>query len=173
MNEVFEILKYILPSLVMLILTYLLIKLFLEGDLRKKMLEIRSARKDIATPLRLQAYERMALFLERIRLTGLVMRINKPGYSADQMRNALLSSIREEFDHNLSQQIYISSQAWERIKNAKESAIKQVNTEAANLSDASSGNDLATAILERSMNKDKNPVDQALGFLKQEARELF
>lgn len=127
MNEVFEILKYILPMLIMGGIFYFLIeKFFAEETIRRK-IELQLKDKELLTPQRMQAYERMALFLERIRPTNLVRRIEMPA-DADTYEYVLFNSIQEEFDHNLSQQIYIDPETWSVIfsaKNATQNFIKQ------------------------------------------------
>jgi len=88
------------------------------------------------------------------------------------MQTMLILAIREEFEHNLSQQVYISSQAWEMIKSSKENMVKLINTAAANLSDKASGTDLSQKIFELSLS-DKLLVRSALEFLKNEIRLVF
>jgi hypothetical protein len=93
--------------------------------------------------------------------------------SAKLLQAELLKAIRTEYEHNLSQQVYVSPGAWELIKNAKEETIKLVNTAAINVSDEASGVDLGKLILEVSMNIEKMPTQVALDYVKQEARQLF
>ena len=117
MIELLEILKYVLPSLVVLAAAYYLLKLFLDNEQNKRLSDIKMAGYKIITPIRLQAYERLVLFIERISPESLVMRVHKPELSAMQMQTNLIQTIREEFEHNLSQQVYVSSQAWELVRN--------------------------------------------------------
>jgi hypothetical protein len=172
MNDFLEILKYILPSLVVFAAAYYLIKLFLDNEQKKRATDIKMAGYKIITPIRLQAYERLVLFLERISPESLLMRIHKPELTGLQMQTMLILAIREEFEHNLSQQVYISSQAWDMIKNAKEDMVKLINTAAANLSDKASGTDLSQKIFELSLSG-KPLVKSALEFLKNEIRLVF
>ena len=133
MNEILEILKYVLPSLVVLGTAYCMLKLFFENENRKRMADIKMAGSNVIAPIRLQAYERLALFLERISPESLIMRVHKPEFSALQLQTMLILNIRDEFEHNLSQQVYVSSQAWELLRSAKEDMIKLVNTAATKL----------------------------------------
>ena len=82
MEEFLDILKYILPSLVVLAATLLVIKKFMDAEQRKHMYEIRKENQKVVTPLRLQAYERIVLLMERISPENLVLRVHKPGMSA-------------------------------------------------------------------------------------------
>lgn len=173
MTEFLEILKYILPSLVVVGLVYFLIKAFLDENNRKDSLEINKKSKEIITPIRLQAYERIILLLERISPSSLVVRVNKPGLSGDQLRGLLIRSVREEYDHNVSQQLYISMQAWELVKNAKEDVIRLVNTASAKLPDKASASDLAQKVIELYMESKSKSIDQAMEYVKKEAAGLF
>ena len=95
----------------------------LEADLQRRAMENTKTVKGVVVPLRLQAYERMALFLERIEPNQLVLRIHNPGLSVPEEQNLLLTAIRSEFEHNLSQQIYISNEVWNQIYLAKEDTV--------------------------------------------------
>ncbi len=173
MSEFLEILKYILPSLVVLALAYLLIKAFLENEIKKQVLEIKRASSRVITPIQLQAYERLILFLERIQPSGLIMRVSKANQSKDQLRNAMISNIRDEFEHNLSQQVYISSKAWELVKNAKENVISTVNAAASKSKDDAPGTEFAGLVIEIWSSQKQDPVNRAIEFLKEEIREKF
>ena len=117
--EILEILKYIVPALIVFITSYLLIKMMVKNDGDRRNKEIILQNQKTITPLRLQAYERAVLFLERISLESLILRVNKQGMTSKQLQSEILSAIRAEFEHNLSQQIYMGPQVWEVIKNAR------------------------------------------------------
>jgi hypothetical protein len=173
MKELLEILKYILPSVIVFFTAYYLVKKFLEEEEKKRRQEYLLKNKEQVIPLKLQAYERLTLFLERISPENLVMRVNKPGMTARQLQSELLSTIRAEFEHNLAQQIYISPKAWEMIKAARTNTIKSINIAADNLDGNSPAIDLGKAILEDLMEQDKAQTSDALIFLKKEIGELF
>jgi hypothetical protein len=173
MEQLWEIAKYILPALVVLATAYLLIEKFLENERHHRNMVFKRESQGLTTPVRLQAYERLTIFLERISTGNLVSRTHKSGMSAKLLQAELLKAIRTEYEHNLSQQVYVSPGAWELIKNAKEETIKLVNTAAINVSDEASGVDLGKLILEVSMSVDKMPTQVAIDYLKQEARQLF
>ncbi len=173
MKEVLEVLKYILPSLVVLFTAYYLVKKFLNEEDSKRKQELLLKSREQIIPLRLQAYERLTLFLERISPENLVMRINKPGMTARQLQTELLAAIRAEFEHNLAQQIYISQKAWEMIKTARTNTIKSINIAAESMDEKSPAIDLSKSILEDLMEQDKSQTSDALNFLKKEIGELF
>jgi hypothetical protein len=127
----------------------------------------------IILPLRLQAYERFVLFLERIHPSNLVMRLNSPDITALQLQSLLVRTIREEFEYNLSQQLYISSNSWELIKNAKEETIAMINQASAKFGEGTHSSELVREIFESAVTKGKLPVDLAIDEIKKELQRLF
>ena len=101
MDNAFEIVKMILPAGIVFLTTYYLVKNFLDHESRKRVIDVKLANQALITPIRLQAYERVILFLERINPNSMVMRLNKTG-SAANFQGELLKTIRSEFEHNLS-----------------------------------------------------------------------
>jgi hypothetical protein len=173
MEDFLDILKYILPSGVVFATAYFLIKAFLDNENRKKMLELKMNNQAVSIPIRLQAYERIILLLERISPGSLVIRVTQPGMTAFQLQTALIQNVRDEFEHNLAQQIYLSSPAWELSKNAKEETIKLINIAASKLNESASAIDLGSVIFELSAQTDKLPVTAAIEYIKKEVRQLF
>lgn len=171
--EILEILKYTLPSLIVFLTAYLIIRKFIDNEIKKRAFDLASMNNDLITPVRLQAYERLALFLERISPEFLIMRTNQPGMTAKQLQTELLVVIRTEFEHNLSQQIYVSQKTWEIIKNCRGNLLKIINTSAAVVSPDSPSINLSKAILEKIMDMDQSPTDEALAYLKKEIQTNF
>lgn len=173
MEDLLDILKYILPSLVVFGTAFFILRAFLQNGTHKKLLELKLTNQNVISPIRLQAYERVTLLLERISPSSLILRIAEPGMTASQLQTALIQNIRDEFEHNLSQQIYISSQAWDLTRNAKEEMIKLVNLAASRLNDNASATDLGSVILELSMTQNKLPLNTAIDYIKKEVRQLY
>jgi len=173
MGALLEVLKYVLPSLVVFATAYLLIKSFFDEQLKRKELEIKAIQKKDLGPLKLQAYERIVLFLERISPHSLIPRINQTGMNASMLQSQLLASIRTEFEHNLSQQIYVSKEAWIVTKNAKENIVKIINSSKDQVDKEASAFELSKVILERMMQISSSPTDQAIDFLKKEVDSYF
>lgn len=173
MNDILEILKYVLPALVVMATSYYLLRIFLANEQLKRNTDIKMAGYKIITPIRLQAYERLVLFLERISPESLVMRVHKSDFTVAQLQTTLLQNVREEFEHNLSQQVYVSSQAWELIRTAREEIIKLINTAAAKLNENATATDLSQKIFELSLSENKPVTKSALEFLKNEIRQVF
>ena len=126
----------------------------------------------VVTPIRLQAYERMALFLERISPNSLVIRTFHPGMDIKALQIAMTKSIRDEWEHNLSQQVYLTTESWNRIREAKEEMINLINGSAVKLPADADPTSLAGAIFE-SCAKSKVPTDEAIEFMKKEIQERF
>ncbi|MCF8297375.1 MAG: hypothetical protein K9J13_07540 [Saprospiraceae bacterium] len=184
MKDIAELLKYLTPSIVVLVTAYLIIRNFLkneekrrteeiESENKKRLLEYKFNNQKLITPLRLQAYERIILLLERISPLSMLLRENIPGVTVHQMHNRLLKTIREEFEHNLSQQLYISQQAWKLVKNAKEEITQLVNTASHKLDEKATSVDLNNKIIELTVEKGKLQTEIALEFLKKEIQEIF
>ena len=124
-------------------------------------------------PIRLQAYERICLFLERISPNNLVVRLNDASLSASQFQQVLITEIRQEFNHNLSQQVYLSDEAWGMVKNAMEDIVSVVNIAAQQLQSDDKGVELAKKIFELMMEKNNDPIAIALKRVKDEIRASF
>jgi len=101
METLFEILKYILPALLVVITASLIIRSLVQRELNLKKLELRNGLGKDIIPIRLQAFERMSLFLERIQFNNLIPRVREPGMSTGDLHRTLIESIRQEWEHNL------------------------------------------------------------------------
>jgi hypothetical protein len=121
-------------------------------------------------PVRLQAYERMVLFLERIAINSLVVRVAPKGQDKSNYENLLIKQIENEFEHNLSQQIYMSDECWNIIKAAKNATIQIIRS--AGMSESDSADKLREDILNQGMEK-QSPSNTALSFIKKEVGELW
>jgi hypothetical protein len=127
-----------------------------------------------ATPLRLQAYERLVLLTERVGLPQLISRLNQSGISAVEMKTILTENIRQEFEYNSSQQLYVSPLSWEAVKNLKEQNIMFINQVAASLPLDASGADLNKKILELVMSQPDGLLHELVGqTLNKEAKKLM
>ena len=172
MDKLFQIALAILPSGVVFLTTYYLVKKFLEHESRKKYMDLKLANQSLIVPIRLQAYERIVLFLERINPNSMVMRLNK-NTSAFIFQGEILKTIRSEFEHNLSQQIYMSSEAWQAVIKAKEETIKIINVASTKVSNDTNGLELAQAILQVCAQLTEIPTKTAVDLIKKEIGKEF
>jgi hypothetical protein len=167
------IIGYSLPVLITGVIVFFIVKMFLDREAGNRQSEIDQESKKQILPVRLQAYERIILFLERISPENLILRVSKPGMSAFKLQTELIGTIRLEFEHNLSQQLYISSTGWDLVKTAKEDLIRTINTAASQLGQDADSAQLAGKIFEMTGNKKNNQINIALEHLKDEVRKLF
>jgi hypothetical protein len=153
---------------------YLVIRAFIRRDQELRVLEIRASVGRETRMLRLQAYERMALLLERISPASVISRVLGPDMVNHELQLAMIRDIRSEFEHNLTQQLYISSDAWNLIVSAKDEIIKAIGLIASHMPADTAGPQVARVILE-SIDKSGQmlPNHTALEYLKNEARELM
>jgi hypothetical protein len=173
-SAVLEILKYTIPGLVVFIAVYATLNSYLASENKRKNMEIRSMYFRESLPIRLQAYERMTLFLERISPTNLISRINKPEMTARELHLSMLQNIKLEYEHNLSQQLYLPPDTWMMIVQVKEEIIGIINRVAFDVPPMATGKDLSRALLEYFINsEDALPTQKALNTLKQEVSKIF
>ncbi len=173
MTVLLEIIKFTLPAAIMLVAVYLVIQRFFQQEALRLESDRRQTMRREIFPVRLQAYERIVLLLERMSPNQLILRVNRQGINLSQFQSLLIQSVRDEFDHNLSQQVYISSGAWNLTKSAKEEIIRLINTAAAGLEKESPAAGLATKLLELYTGLDEDPVARAIEYIKQEARTFL
>lgn len=173
MEVVVEFGKLLIPAAVVLYAMYLVVKSFLDKEIQKQHLEIRGRSIETVLPNRLHAYERICLFLERMSPNNLVVRLNNGEYTARELQHILLNDIREEYNHNVSQQLYMSEEAWELVKSAKEDLIMTINECVNLLPENAKGIDLAKLIFEKTMEKDFDAIQYALKEVKNEIRQTF
>ena len=165
--------KILLPAGVVLYAVYLTVRSFMVKEIELKRLEIRTRSIETILPNRLQAYERMCLFLERISPPNMLMRLNNPGYSAREFHKFLLDEIRNEYNHNVSQQIYMSEEVWSMIKNAKEDLTILINEASTAMDSEASSLDLSRKIFELTLEKKVDPIGHALSELRKEIQQTF
>ena len=132
-----------------------------------------SEEKRIILPLRLQACERIVLLLDRMAVNNLIMRINRPEMNALQLQAALVGAIREEFDYNLSQQLYLPTRVWEQVRNAKEETIRLINTASMKMSENAPSSEMVRVLLDLVLAEEKSAVDIALEEVKREIQKEF
>ena len=170
-DKIVELLFSLLPAVIVGVVAYYFFKQHTENeDGRRRFLLQKDLQKE-AFPLRLQAYERMALFLERISPSKLLLRIHPITSDKDSYENLLIATIEQEFEHNLSQQIYVSDQCWNIVLAAKNATIQLIR-KANMLEKTDTANKLREVILTELMDK-QAPSNAALAYIKQEVGELW
>ena len=173
MDYLIAILQLFVPGLLVGAMVVFLINKHLAREDKKRHAEYKLETQKHLMPLRLQAYERAVLYLERISPNSIILRTYKAGMSAKLLQADIAKAIREEYEHNMAQQIYISQNSWSMLKQAKEETLKMINLAAMNIHPDAGGNDLAQLIFEAISKLEKLPTDVAINYLKADIQKLF
>ncbi len=168
-----EILKYILPSIVVFFTAYILVGKFLQDKLNAEMREFKKQPQSVINPLKLQAYERLIIVLERISPQYLIQNCDAKGKTVMQMKHIFHETINAEYNYNVSQQIYVSPQLWSLIKVVKEEVVELINSSAESLGMDNTGIDLCKVIINRLMENQSQPTQKAIDFLKAEIQIYY
>lgn len=163
----------LVPAAAVVITVWFFLKQQLTKDSRNLQFELKKERQSFFLPLRVDAYQRAALLMERIHPGSLVMRLHNPGEPARKFQSDILQAIRSEYDHNVAQQLYISPQVWQMVKNSKEETIKIINIAGNQMDMASTSTDLAGKIFEIVAEVGTLPTEITVEALKKEMQELF
>ncbi|MEM6320615.1 MAG: hypothetical protein AAF960_23300 [Bacteroidota bacterium] len=173
LTAIFEILKFTIPALIMFWAVRSLFKEFLLGQQQMRMMEVRQKQVDSTLPLRLQAYERLALFCERITIPNLIRRVKTEGMQAGALRVALMMAIQQEYEHNLTQQIYVSEKLWEIIKLSRTDTLNVISSVAENVNPKDDAQKLVEALFAALESREGSPLLTAQIAIKKEAGLLF
>ena len=173
MEVLLEILKYTLPALIVFLTVLVMMRTWAKNEDKRRKTEFNLHISDEILPVRLQAYERSILLLERISPESMIMRVSRNDFTARQLLQELLTNITTEFDHNIAQQTYMSTEAWEKMKAAKNQIINLLNDTAKEVNPDAKGTTLGKLILERLTELKSSPTQVAVDFLKQEVKTLF
>ena len=163
-----EIVKFVIPALIVFAVSWRLVSKFLDDNRHARLLELKKEQVAHITPLRVEAYERLTIFLDRISPDNLVLRHSQSGQSASELRNSLIHNITEEFNHNVSQQIFVTNGAWEMVKAVKEQIMGIIDTCYSQCTPETSGPELGKKILTYLMQEKRLPTQTAIEFLKKE-----
>jgi len=174
MNDpVILVLVAILPSIVVFLTAFYLIRQFIGMRMGERIGELKKEDHKHVLPLRLQAYERLVLLLERIAPGPMVLRVHTGSMTSRMLHGELIATIREEFDHNLTQQIYVSDKAWSKVRQAREETIRLINMSYEQTGDVTSGTELSRRIFENVSRLSHTPSQEVILALKEEVRRLF
>lgn len=168
-----QIIIALLPAVAVVVVVYIMLKKSGEKEIANLSLQLKKERQKFFLEPRVEAYQRVVLLMERINPHNLVMRLHNPKASAVAFQTELLQNIRNEYDHNVAQQIFISPQAWEMVKKSKEETIKIINIAAKQMEEKASATDLSGKIFELISELEELPTDITIQQLKKELQRLF
>lgn len=173
MEIVIEFGKLLIPALLVLYAMYLTVKSVLDKEMDRKEMDLKIKNYETILPLRLQAYERLTLLLERISPNNMLVRLSNPGFSAIEFQRLLVKEIREEFNHNLSQQIYIGEESWTLVNKAVEDTISMINRTGSSLKEDAKAMDLTKAIFGEILQNESDSISVAISQLKKEVSQFY
>ena len=168
-----EILKYCIPALCVLLATWLVMRQFYKAEADKRLWELKRLSQKEISPLRLRAYERLALLLERTTPEHMLLELNLGEMTVLQVQQHLIRTIRIEYEHNVSQQVYVTAEVWAMIQNAKEQTVAFVNSMVQQLPPESTALDYAKVMITAYSSNGDTPNELALQALKKEAQTLL
>ena len=168
-----ESLKYCIPALSVLLATWIVMHKFYKSEGEKRLWELKRLSQKEISPLRMRAYERLSLLLERTTPEHMLLELNLGEMTILQVQQHLMRTIRMEYDHNLSQQIYVSNQVWDAIIASRDQMVAFINTMAQQMPPESNALDYAEVLITAYSSNGQTANDQAMQLLRTEARSLL
>jgi hypothetical protein len=168
-----DILKYTVAGLGIVYIAFYLFKPYLDRSENIQLIELKKTISGQTLPLRLQAYERIVLFIERVNPANMLIRLNGTAFTAAELHRLVVAEIREEYQHNVTQQIYVSSRAWGVVKRVKDDTLSIVTNAIKALPENATGMDLAKIVLAHLSQLDDNPYEIGINLVKQDMEQLF
>jgi len=169
METFLEILKFTVPAMSVVFVVYLMLRQYFESEHQRQMLEIRSKQQSTTLPIRLGAYERLSMFCERISIPAMIIRVRADGTNAAQLRMALLIAIQQEYEHNITQQVYVSDNLWKIIQISREDVESTINHVYQSVDPDTDSREYATALFDFLKDKPVLPIHKAQEAIKKEA----
>ena len=173
MDHIFEIFKLTIPALVVFATTYFLVTRFLDKQNKETLAAVKMENGKTTIPLRIQSYERLVLFLERISPESLMIRTYRRDISANDLKIKLKKNISDEFDHNVAQQLYISNNAWASVSNAKNEMLTLINLTSERMNEKSTAEEFSKTFFQISAGVQIQSTNKSILLLKEEVRRMF
>lgn len=173
LDLIFVIIVILIIGAVFYLIARLIVNAYLENGIKKRAADRQAAHEQALLPLKLQAGERMVLLLERMTPPQSVYRTLQPGMTVIDLQMTLIRTIREEYEHNVAQQIYFSPACWALIKTAKEEVIRLVNISASESDPGAAAGEMARKLLERWGEPGQNHLQAAIDQIKAETGALL
>ena len=170
-TEMLDLLYTILPAIIVGLVSFYFFRTYSQNEENRRRFLILRENQKTSLPIRLQAYERLALFLERVSPGKILFRVKPTSDDKEMYANLLIANIEQEFEHNLAQQIYVSNECWDYVKTAKNATITMIRN-ASGKESVSDPDDLRQIILKNLMEK-QPPTDAALSYIKKEVKNLI
>ena len=170
-SKIIELLSYTIPAIVTGLVAMYFFKLYTHNENQRRIFYLRKEKQNVALPIRLQAYERMTLFLERITPASLLVRVSPTSDDKPAYFKKLLGTVEQEFEHNLAQQVYLSSDCWNTIVTAKNATLNLLR-DVMLMGEVPNAKGMREHVL-KSMTEEEPPTKVALDYIKEEVKTIF
>ncbi|TNE58547.1 MAG: hypothetical protein EP344_09895 [Bacteroidetes bacterium] len=174
MELFFELLRYTVPALIVFFTAYFLLKALLDERQRIDRIQLRQDALKITLPLRLQAYERLILLCDRVSIPNSLLRLRSPRMTVAELKGALMLGISQEFEHNTSQQLFVSDTLWQIMRVAKQTTLNLITQAGEGLDPEANADQLVDrlfALLDEQGSP--SPLETAAVAIRTEAGQLF
>jgi len=165
--------KLIIAGLAVFLIAWYLVKDYLDKSYNKELLDLKRSAQAQTFPLKLQAHERMVIFLERLNPANMLVRLHVADTTVRELHHLVLSDIRAEYQHNVTQQLYVTNEAWLLLKQLKEDTIDLINNAAKGLPQDAPSVELSKVVLTHLAGLEENPYEVAINRIKGELYHLF
>jgi hypothetical protein len=172
-NLLLDILKLTIAGVGVVWVAFYLFKPYLDKTQRLQVLELKKAADNQTLPLRLQAYERIVLYVERMNPANLLIRLGAGGYSAAELHHLAIQEVNNEYQHNITQQVYVSSRAWAVVRRLKDDTIGLLNGTLKGLPEGATALDFSRTLLTHLSQLETNPYEAAGTIIHKDLEELF
>ncbi len=172
-NYLFDIIKLTISGLLVVMAAFYIARPYLDRFEKQQLIGLKQTFTKETLPLRLQAYERLVLLIDRINPANILLRLNNPDFAAGELHYLVLAEIRNEFQHNITQQLYVSTTAWEITKRVKNDTIFLMNSALKALPPEASGLEFCRLVLEQISRMESNPYEVGATLIREEAEQLF
>lgn len=169
LEVILEIIKITVPALIVYFTAYNLLSRLIENQLQQKSLELRQEAKEQTLVMRMNAYERLTLLCERISIPNLLLRLRGSSKTAQDLRMAMLMTVQQEFEYNLSQQVYVSQKLWEIIQVARDNTVNLIEQLAKQVPPDAPSRELAALYLSHLERHPDLSLETALAAIRKEA----
>ncbi|RZK17008.1 MAG: hypothetical protein EOO43_13920 [Flavobacterium sp.] len=172
-NDLIDLLVLLLGIFGALMAFYQFIKSDIQQFFNLKARELNKESRASLLPLRLQAHERLIIFVERINPANLLVRLHQQGIGLRELQNLIVDDVKSEFQHNIAQQLYVNSSSWNVIRKLKDDTVAMINNAVQGLPESATGVDLSKKILQHMASISENPYDLTIDHLKKDIQGLF
>ncbi|PJJ84133.1 DUF7935 family protein [Mucilaginibacter auburnensis] len=168
-----DILKYTVAGIGVVWVAVYLIKPYFDKQEQLQLLEFKKSISNQTLPLKLQAYERMVLFIERINPANMLIRLKAGDYTAAELHALVVSEVRNEYQHNITQQIYVSARTWGIVRQLKNDTIAIISNAAKALPENASGMELGKVVLAHLSQLEADPYDTGLNIIRNDLEAVI